>query len=224
MNVWPPGRWSGHVIKERVLSSAFDVVILRYPSQDVETAAQLLAPQWEFWQADTLMYFEAPTASRQPSPLLVRLRGDAGKTCESLVSRVFTNYRNHYSSNPLLSSIDVLAAYKDWASRALSSDDGAVYAFTDPSGAALGISVIDTSNEEFDEVLLAGVSPENQGRGVYTAMMRDCLAASGARGKASVTISTQSSNIAVMRSWCRLGLLPIASLNTVHAVRAALLD
>ena len=50
-------------------------------------------------------------------------------------------------------------------------------------------------------------------------MLRHVIARAGSLGKESVVISTQASNIAVMRAWARVGMLPTISLNTVHVMK-----
>lgn len=73
------------------------------------------------------------------------------------------------------------------------------------------------------EILLAGVVPHAQGRGMYPhllAAMEDWALDEGAE---AVVISTQGHNTRVQRAWSRYGFEPVHSLVTAHLVRPELL-
>lgn len=154
----------------------------------------------------------------EPDGLAQLQPADSGETDE-LIKRIFADYRNHYSTNPLLSRINVVAAYQDWTRKALRSSSSAVFKAATSNGAAAGLCVTEAEDESFAEILLAGIVPEERGHGAYQAMLRFIGHEAQSAGKDSVVISTQSANIGVMRVWCRLGFLPTFALNTFHVVR-----
>jgi len=222
INVWPPRRTRGREVLGLIQDSGFDLVIVRAGAEDVELAATLNSPTLISWQADTLLYFEISTMSLaigDASDGLVRLTPDDESAAEVLVERIFADYRNHYSSNPILREINVVAAYRDWARTALGSNKNAVFVALSPNGSASGLCVTDVDDESYDEVLLAGVVPEERGRGAYQDMVRRIGLQARDAGKESLVISTQAANLSVMRAWCRLGFLPTIALNTFHVMR-----
>ena len=73
-------------------------------------------------------------------------------------------------------------------------------------------------SEDFVEILLAGVGPPWQGRGVYSSLLWAVEDFAADRGLSSVYISTQAHNTRVQRSWARFGFTPVAAFETVHAM------
>jgi len=196
-------------------------------AEDFELSAALHSDKFVSWQADTLLYFSVAAeslASEAAPDALVKMTLSDERDADVLVERIFANYRNHYSANPALSRINVVTAYQDWTRASLGGAENAVYKALDTNGAATGLCVIDIDDESYDEVLLAGIVPEKRGQGEYQRVMKMVGARAQAASKEAVVISTQAANVAVMRSWCRLGFLPIITLNTVHVVRRNIVD
>lgn len=213
----------GALIARSVAASRYDLIIVRYPSKFVQLAAELQNAHLCILQADTLLYFAAeksidPHSTRNQH--LQELRIDDAVEARAVIAQVFAGYANHYAANPVLSGINILDAYQDWVVNALASPDVQVQLIMSEQSQSVGICVVDTSHKDFDEVLIAGIHPQHQRQGLYTAMMRVVINQSLARGKPRVVISTQSSNTGVMRAWCRIGLEPILSLNTLHVTSA----
>jgi hypothetical protein len=202
--------------------SGLDVVIVRAGAEDVELASTLNTEALISCQADTLLYFkiaaESLAAGSAPDGLVRMASSDESDT-DVMVERIFADYRNHYSSNPALRRINVVAAYKDWTRTALGSTGNAVLKALSADGAPAGLCVMDVEDESYDEILLAGIVPEERGQGAYQDMIGMIGVRAQAAGKSSVVISTQAANIGVMRAWCRLGFLPTIALNTFHVVR-----
>nr|BFE86349.1 hypothetical protein GCM10020093_089500 [Planobispora longispora] len=73
------------------------------------------------------------------------------------------------------------------------------------------------------EILLAGVVPAAQGRGLYTHLLGAVEERALGRGSAEVVISTQEHNTRVQRAWTRYGFQPSHAVVTVHAVRNRLM-
>jgi len=203
-------------------ASGLDVVIVRAGAEDIELAAALGTEAYISWQADTLLYFtiaaESLSAGSEPDALVPMVSGDESDA-NALVGRIFADYRNHYSANPALSRLNVVAAYQDWTRAVLGTDTSAVFKSLGTSGAPAGLCVMDISDESFDEILLAGIVPEERGHGSYPRMLHAVGARAQAANKESVVISTQAANLGVIRAWCRLGFLPTVAVNTIHVVR-----
>ena len=222
LNLWPAGVLSGSSVTEMVMHSPFDYVILRYPSQDEALAASLLCDELIHWQADTLIYFEGQGHSQRqivrPHNLKTLSSADA-TVSDRLTYDIFCGYRNHYSSSPQFKDLDVAEAYQSWVRHELRSASTAVFHMTGAAGEDLGLAMVDGSPHDHDEVLLAGIVPDQRRTGWYSELLRHLSDRAQQRGKSFLAISTQSSNTQVMSAWCRLGWEPTLSLSTVHIMR-----
>ena len=226
LNVGPPGFVRGRDVVQLIERSEFDVVIVRASAEDTQLASELNTSRLISWQADTLLYFQATSrllAAGSTPDRLVRLGTANAGEVDELIQQIFANYKNHYSSNPALSQIDVVAAYQEWARTALSSDSSAVTKSVGPDGSPVGLCVTDVGDESHVEIQLAGVVPDQRGRGAYQTLLRGVGQEAYFTGKESVVISTQAANTRVLRAWCRLGFLPSLALNTIHVVRKEIL-
>jgi len=222
LDLWPPVSFNVDHVFSLIEDSGLDLVILRVGADNVDFASQLHTEKLISWQADTLLYFEIDSvslASADTSNVPMRLSECDELETDSLVQSIFEGYRNHYSANPLLERVSVVAGYQDWVRRALASTDRKVFKALTPDGSAIGLCVVDMASPASDEVLLAGIIPEERGRGAYQTMLSLTGREALALGKSSVVISTQAANVNVMRAWCRLGFLPQVALNTFHVVR-----
>ncbi|MEU8145757.1 GNAT family N-acetyltransferase [Nonomuraea sp. NPDC048901] len=215
-------------VREAVVRSAADVIILRYPAEYVGWYARLTALGRTAVFADSLVYWRlragegrAPEAS--PDLRATELTGTA--VIEDLVSDIFPAYGNHYLANPLFDAADALAGYQEWALR--SAEEGGCLALLDrpAAGAAsrvLALATLDEA-ESRTEILLAGVVSKAQGRGLYAHLLKAVEDRTLARGGDEVVISTQGHNTRVQRAWARYGFEPVRTVLTVHLVRSALL-
>lgn len=226
LTVWPSGVLNGAHAMRLVEDSGCDLVIVRYPSEDTAFAVNFQWSDWISWTADTLMYFEGtvePADSKISSVALRRAAvHDAGRAA-ALVREIFDEYRNHYSSNPLLKAVSAAAAYEDWVLLSLDSPERSVFIAEGQDGVDVGLCMMDESDPDFDEVLLAGISPAFRRLGLYSSMLRLLRHRSARNGKRCLAISTQTSNMVALRAWCKLGFVPTVSVNTMHVMRRELL-
>jgi len=222
LDLWPPGITDGHKAIQLIQASECDLVVVRHSADDVRFAAQIKSSEFISWQADTLLYYsmEISGPESQISGIELDLLGHQNiQISDSLIGRTFSDYRNHYSSNPLLSRIDVVAAYQDWTRACLNTPNTPVFRARDQDFGAFGICVLDETSTEFTEILLAGVVPEARRLGLYSSMFREVIQRQSQRSIPSLVISTQAANIGVIRAWSKIGLLPVLALNTVHVMR-----
>lgn len=221
LTAWPTGAMDGRAVRRAILESAHDLVVVRSACDDVLLGAQLQCDELVCWQADTLMYFEISTATQSgagPGSLEICDVGDRSDV-DDMVRQAFADYRNHWAANPALARMSVTDAYADWATSSLTDRDRVVLRYSTQDGQAAGVCLVDDADERFEEILLAGVVPGQRRQGAYQSMLRQVIARAGSLGKDSVVISTQASNIAVMRAWARVGMLPTISLNTLHVMK-----
>ena len=216
----------GTELSEMIAQSPFDVTFVRYPSIHADLAFGLQHPDLVSWQADTLMYFEIDRkveANFDSKVEINRLEANSATSISDLVDDIFHGYTNHYAASPLFKSVDVGRAYTDWAIRTVGHEDRVVYSACRGVNAVVGIAVVDSSATDWDEILLAGITPDARREGNYTAMLSLVVNESIKSGKRAV-ISSQASNLGVIRAWVRLGMLPTLSINTLHVVKRSTLD
>ena len=202
-----------------------DIVIVRYPAADVGRFFELARlADFEPIYADTLVHWRAALASgRGPErPAGLGARAVSRDETAALVRAVFADYPNHYAANPLLDRHAALEGYVEWATTLLDRGDAASLALVDDAGRDLAFALVDYGPEVAD-IRLAGVRPEDRGRGHYRALVAAVMQDAVARGRDAIEISTQAHNVAVMSTWARLGWVPTRAVTTVHLVRRGLL-
>jgi hypothetical protein len=196
-----------------------DITVLRFSSVNVTWFDQLARHLEDhvLLYGDCLVYWGLTAGGgRLPSPAReyqVAAATDE-QTIGDLVARTFANYVGHYRANSLLSRAAAEAGYRDWALRTALSDSLVLHREARPIGIATT-----TSTPDHLEVLLAGIVPDERGRGAYSHLLRGVEIRTTDALLPRVVISTQSHNIGVQRAWARYGFLPIASITTIHVVK-----
>jgi hypothetical protein len=199
-----------------------DITVLRYPAERV-TWYQLLTRQLGdhvLLHADTLVYWQLRVGKGHgPDPVDGISTSDAVDTAmiDDLTTRIFANYSNHYSANPLLSLEAVEAGYREWATKTPLNDVVVLFKNESPIGMATTASTPDHI-----EILLAGIIPEQRRGGLYPHLLLEVESRAYEESLGSVAISTQAYNIAVQRAWAQYGFLPLAAFNTIHVIRSDL--
>jgi len=125
--------------------------------------------------------------------------------------------------NPLFDAADVLDGYCEWAV-AMSADahTWTLVVYGDDA-TPVGVALVDHSSDTPD-IRLAGMTTDVQGGGHYAALIGAISELAAESGHRRVQISTQSTNLRVMRAWSRIGFLPVSTCATYHLTRASLLD
>ncbi|GAA0374265.1 hypothetical protein GCM10009530_25970 [Microbispora corallina] len=205
-------------VREAVARSEADVVILRYPAEHVGWFAGLTALGRTAVLADTLVYWRLRAGEgRAPEPVPHLAAGGplGADEVRAFVRETFAAYGNHYAANPLLDPAAASEGYVEWALMSAARDACVVV-----RGAA-GVQALATVEEDGarTEILLAGVAPAAQGRGVYAHLLREVEDRAVSRGAAEIVISTQGHNTRVQRAWARYGFEPVHTLVTVHLIR-----
>lgn len=222
-----------------------DVLVVRYDAARLELAGTLARSHRAVLPAGTLTYWEKPvfaaeppeppspemlSATELPEPSDLEVVSAATLDLETvstvvreIVRASFRDYGNHYTANPLLDRSAALAGYEDWAVRSLRSEPGNVLVLMD-GGEPIGMATLEPGSDgDHLEILLAGLVPAAQGRGLYGGLLDGCQGAAVARGATRMVISTQVHNVRVQRAWARHGLRPFAAIETVHLVNRDLL-
>ena len=216
------GRWIPANVDELADPGRFDIVIVRRPSSWSTTWVDLTAfDGYVAIHADSLIYWEWKRGGEHPSHSVDTVVVSYDLDLLALMVRdVFTGYRNHYASNPLLDRAAALDGYVEWA-RSTAADAG--FLGVRDGDAWVGFAVIDWSVDPPD-VRLAGVASTHQGRGRYRDVVAAMMSATVERSRSGIEISTQLGNVAPQRTWAAMGWRPCRAFETTHLVRASLLS
>ncbi|GHH64176.1 hypothetical protein GCM10017673_06380 [Streptosporangium violaceochromogenes] len=207
-------------VRDAVLRSRADVVVLRYPAEHVGWFAELAVLGRAAVFADCLLYWRLRAGEGRapvPSPDLTTAGPGDPAVTRDLVGGIFAAYGNHYRANPLFGAAEALAGYQEWALAAAEAG-GCLTLRERGTGAVWGMATLEETGPR-TEILLAGVVPGARGRGVYAHLLRAVEERALARGAAEVVISTQAHNTRVQRAWARYGFAPAQALLTVHLIR-----
>jgi hypothetical protein len=216
-------------VAELVVASDCDLVILRLDAASAGFVSDLRGalPSHEVIHADTLLYYSSKgqhLETENPAELVpVEPESRAFQEC---LRSVFAEYTNHYAANPVTRDVKMADVYSEWAS-SIPKGPTLMTAGVPSIGGLLNGCLIaqleptDPGERNTWEVLLAGVTPQMRGAGMYGALLR----AFNVRMKqleSDWVISTQAWNIAAQRAWTRVGLRLDGALMTLHLQRRLL--
>ena len=102
-----------------------------------------------------------------------------------------------------------------WASSAL-ADAASVVLVSETDGLLSGFLTARKLDGKTWEILLNGVAPEFQRKGIYAALFREIGCRARAQGASEVLVSTQLANLAPQKVWTRAGLVLDHALYTFH--------
>lgn len=194
-----------------------DLVITRVRTHDVGLVQRLEGAG--FFLTDTLVYFRGETASFAAPGSVdgLQIREVHAKERAQLedVSRgAFADFFGHYHTDPRIDAAVATEGYVEWSCSALDWTDGFVLgAFDDEVLAGFATVKID---DEAGEIVLNGVAPNYQRRGIYGALVQTIGHRLRARGTNRIFSSTQIQNLGPQKTWARAGLLPAESWYTFH--------
>jgi GNAT superfamily N-acetyltransferase len=198
-------------------STDLDLLIVRCPVEAV-AAAQALERSGAFL-TDTLVYYRGPTSgfvlSAAPSPS-VRLCQEADRESLQATARAsFAGFFGHYHADPRLDPIAATEGYVEWASSAL-ADAASVVLVSETDGSLSGFLTAKKLDAKTWEIVLNGVAPEFQRRGIYAALFREIGYLARRQGASELLVSTQLANLAPQKVWTRAGLEIDHAVYTFH--------
>lgn len=185
------------------------------------------ASDHQVFVADPLMYWNinlkhgsATTHSdqQQATPNLDRLGPSDIDFISASVAQIFSGYITHWHYIPRTHHLRAEEAYSEWMISTLQDLNSQIYAYSEGSPCGFLAAHID---DDYTDILLAGVVPEVQGAGAYKRMLTEFLTLARNSGLDVMNISTQSDNIRVQRVWATLGFKPFQSTAIVHLVPKA---
>ncbi len=208
-----------HALALAIVEHECDVAIVRIAVGD-RTSSEFQRFGFDVRHADTLVYYDCDPALVESKPhrngdVVIRSAASADtRSLEKLVERVFAEYPSHYSANELFAPGRVLAGYVQWATDFIERPCRNVL-LAQLAGQTIGFLTYEKS-ETCVEIVLNGVDPDWQGRGIYGDLMRTVLEKARRSGVPKVVISTQVNNYKVQSVWSREGFRLSAAYDTFH--------
>ena len=194
-----------------------DLLIVRCAVAAVATAQGL--ERAGCFLTDTLVTYRGPTggfATASPLSPCIRVCQAADRSVLEGVARAsFAGFFGHYHADPRLDPAAATEGYVQWASSAL-DDAGAVVLVSEAEGCLSGFLTAKKLDARTWEILLNGVAPEFQRRGIYAALFREIGCRARLQGATELLVSTQLANVAPQKVWTRAGLALEHALYTFH--------
>jgi GNAT superfamily N-acetyltransferase len=201
-------------------SSKIDLLIARLDSRDLQTAQKM--EHLGFFLADTLVYYAFDLGKRvvpddSPKAIIRSCQDQDSIRVRAVAAAAFRDYRGHYHADPRLENKDCDEAYTSWAERSCTSREVADEVLVaEHAGSIVGFATLRMNSTDEGEGVLFGVAPEAQGLGIYRSFMINGIRWCKMRGANRMIVSTQVTNVAVQKVWCRVGFEPSHSDYTFH--------
>ena len=198
-------------IRELIEKEHIDVCIIRLPYEALDEVNKLFRLPYGCLLADILVYYKFDLENQKPNVrqydhlTFVEFADITNEKITSLVGSIFSQYRNHYSANPILNA-DLKKIYKEWIlSFKTSPEEKSKVGWVVRNGRAnFGLATISVKGQNSDAGLF-GISPNMRDSGYFTDLIRFVQAYLIKRGCSSFTYSTQIDNYAVQKNLVREG-------------------
>ena len=193
-------------------ASGVAMVIVRCPAGDLSAAQALEQAGGRL--CDTLVHYGRPLdrpIPEQPRPVR-RARPSDIEEIQAIAAGAFAGYQGHYQADPRLDRAAADAGYVDWARRSIAGADVLV---VEDEGAIAGFLTMEPSDDG-TEIVLNGIRPDSQGRGLYAALVIGALRRSAKLKAPRCTVSTQVWNVRAQKVWIRVGFEPTQAVHTFH--------
>lgn len=197
------------------------LVIARWASECSWVAGVLSTTGFRLIPNTTLVYWSINTneAPGVTHPESLNYEPSSDVTAE-LIREIFETYPNHYATNKFLPANTSLNAYLDWARNLADGSRAKMIEiqteFGNPAG--IGITLDLRPGAPVTEVLLAGIVPKDQKRGLYGQLMAAMCDLAQVNQSTNLVISTQADNTNVQKAWIRSGLKPVLAIDGCHLI------
>lgn len=197
-----------------------DILIFRIPVAEQHKMHLLNGLGKDVISADTLVYYQTDLAKATYNDIrnqdLVIVAGDTSHKdiFKLLINKVFADYQNHYYSNPLLDKKKIAEGYAEWAINTLNAQDN-IHLLAFLNDEPVGFLTCNY-NTGYADIILNGVLPEYQSKGIYTDLVRHVKKHIRNLGIPILKVSTQIQNFGVQKVWNREGLVLHSAFVTVH--------
>jgi ribosomal protein S18 acetylase RimI-like enzyme len=188
------------------------LLIARCATKEPRTAQQM--ERRGFLLMDTLVYYafdltKRTIAHEAPRVHIRRVLRDDTAQVETVAAAAFEGYFGHYHADSMLDRRKCDEGYVSWAVRSCTSKQVATEVLVaEIDKKIVGFLTLRLNSSKESEGLLFGVAPEVQGIGVGRSLMLNGLALCKKHFAKRMVISTQVTNVAAQKVWCRVGFEP----------------
>jgi acyl dehydratase/ribosomal protein S18 acetylase RimI-like enzyme len=134
-----------------------------------------------------------------------------------VAAQAFQEYSGHYHADPKLDRSKCDEGYVSWAVRSCALKQVATEVLVaECDNRIVGFATLRLNAPQEGEGVLFAVAPEAQGMGIYRSFMIQGLRWCNEQKTKRMIVSTQITNVAVQKVWCRLGFEPSHSFYTFH--------
>jgi GNAT superfamily N-acetyltransferase len=197
-----------------------NLLIARCTTKDLPIAQQM--ESFGFLLMDTLVYYSFDLMKRaipdDSSRANVRkFVLDDKPQVETVAAAAFQGYFGHYHADARLDRSKCDEGYVSWAVRSCTSKQVATEVLVaELDNKVIGFATLRLNTPEEGEGVLFGVAPEAQGIGIYRSFMVNGMRWCKEQQAKRMVVSTQVTNVAVQKVWCRVGFEPADSYYTFH--------
>lgn len=197
-----------------------DLLIARCATGELRTAQKMEA--LGFSLMDTLVYYSFDLVKRAipedfPRAVVRKIAPGDEAQVEKVAATAFKGYYGHYHADPRLDSRKSDEGYVSWAVRSCTSRQVATEVLVaEYDHNIVGFATLRLNSTEEGEGVLFGVAPEAQGMGIYRSFMVHGMQWCKEQHVKRMVVSTQVTNVAVQKVWCRVGFEPAHSYYTFH--------
>jgi ribosomal protein S18 acetylase RimI-like enzyme len=196
------------------------LLIARCATKELRTVQEMESRG--FLLMDTLVYYSFDLTKRtvpdDTSRAQIRkfVRDDTAQV-ETVAAAAFKGYYGHYHADSMLDRRKCDEGYVSWAVRSCASKEVATEVLVaEIDKKILGFLTLRLNSPKEMEGLLFGVAPEARGIGIGRSLMVHGLELCGKQQAKRMLISTQVTNVAAQKVWCRVGFEPAYSYYTLH--------
>jgi ribosomal protein S18 acetylase RimI-like enzyme len=196
------------------------MLIVRCATEQLEVVQQL--EQCGAKLMDTLVYYQkrdvALSRVSLPNGCRTRLatQGDADEL-KRLAIGAFSGFLGHYHADLRLARDACDMVYGSWAANScLNKQVADDVLLIERDNVVAGFLTLKYKGTDTAEIILNAVDPQCQGMGLYSALVGLALNWTAERGLSKLIVSTQITNLAPQKVWCRYGFEPHSSFYTLH--------
>jgi GNAT superfamily N-acetyltransferase len=197
-----------------------NLLIARCETMELCTAQKM--ESLGFSLMDTLVYYTFDLVKRaipddSPRARVRKFVPEDRPQIETVAAAAFEGYYGHYHADSRLDRNKCDEGYVSWAVRSCTSKQVATEVLVAENDIGIvGFLTLRLNTPEELEGVLFGVAPEEQGFGIGRSLIVHGLEWCKERQAKRMVISTQVTNVAVQKVWCRVGFEPAHSYYTFH--------
>lgn len=197
-----------------------DIIILRVPVEQKSSVNQLSVAGVQVLHCDTILYYEHEMAPQAPLLLANNLlfhpvTAADQHIVDSLIEENFRHYKNHYYANPLLSKVQIIEGYKEWA-RTFIDQPGRFSWYVTLEGEAVAFMICEVGGDNICQPCLSAVKKEHRKKGVYSDIFMFIKKFFSERGVVKMKAVTQVQNYISNQILIKEGFVLKKSFDTYH--------